>query len=128
MMEKKDFIGIWNGITEKSRQRIIDDIYRYNIKQSKKEKNITILTRDLISKDFESSGQIAREYWEAFLENFDPKTVLEQSTWKMGKIEGNYAEVIIQYRKSERPAILQMYKEKGIWKIGLVETFWTAIR
>ncbi|HOP85841.1 MAG TPA: hypothetical protein PKZ54_05120 [Syntrophorhabdaceae bacterium] len=127
-MEIRDFRGIWEGITEKSKKRIIEDIYKYAEKQSKKEKKANPLNREMIFEDFNNCGPLSREYWNAFLENFDPKTALEQSAWKMGKIEGNYAEVIIHYKKSERPAIVQMYKEKGVWKLGLVETFWTWIK
>ncbi len=126
-MQLRDFKGIWECLTEKSKQRIVDDTYKSYLKLSKKH-NITVPSKKDIFNDFETIGNTAKEYWEAFLENFDPKTVLEQSTWKMGKVTGNYAEIIIHYRKSERPAILQMYNEKGIWKTGLVETFWTSIR
>ncbi len=127
-MESKDFKGIWQGITEKSKKRIVEDVYKEEQKLSKKENKPMVLTKEMIFDDFNSVGPISKAYWNAFLEVFDPVTVLEQSTWKMGKIEGNYAEVIIQYRKSERPAIVQMYNEKGEWKLGLVETFWTSIR
>jgi len=34
-----------------------------------------------------------------------------------------YAEIVIKYKKSENPFHLKMYKEDGIWKVGLVETF-----
>jgi len=124
----KDFKGIWEGITEKSKKRITEDIYSYAEKQSKKEKRENPLNKEMIFEDFNNCGPLSREYWHAFLENFDPNTVLEHSTWKMGKIKGNYAELIIHHKKSERPAIVQMYKEKGVWKLGLVETFWTWIR
>jgi len=128
MMHLKNYKGIWDCLTEKSKQRIVDDTFKDILKISKENKKFVTYTKDMVFNDFEAAGTIAKEYWDAFLDNFDPVTVLEQSTWKMGKIEPNYAEVIIHYRKSERPAILQMFKEKGIWKTGLVETFWTSIR
>jgi len=127
MMQSRDLKGIWECLTENSKQRIVDDTYKSYIRLSKKE-NISVPSKKDIFIDFETIGNTAKEYWEAFLENFDPKTVLEQSEWKMGKVKGDYAEILIHYRKSERPAILQMYREKGIWKTGLVETFWTSIR
>lgn len=127
MMQSRDLKGIWDCLTEKSKQRIVDDTYKSYLKLAKKENIPTPSKKDILN-DFETVGRIAREYWEAFLENFDPKTVLEQSEWKIGKVEGNYAEIIIHYKKSERPAILQMFKERGVWKTGLVETFWTSIR
>lgn len=128
MMQVKNYKGIWDGITDKSRDTIVDDTYKAISKESSKNKKPMPYTKEMIRKDFSEAGSLSKEYWEAFLDNFDPITVLEQSTWKMGKIEGNKAEVVLQYRKSERPALLQMFKEKGFWRFGLVETFWTSIR
>jgi hypothetical protein len=41
----------------------------------------------------------------------------------MGEIEKDKAEIILQYRKSEKPAILKMFKEDNEWKVGLDESF-----
>jgi hypothetical protein len=49
---------------------------------------------------------------------------LKDSFWEVGKVEKNYAEVLVRYKKSENPTILRLYKEKDIWKFGLVESFW----
>jgi hypothetical protein len=51
--------------------------------------------------------------------------VLEHSTWKINLIKNEYAEVNILYKKSGKPAILKIYKEDNMWKIGLEETFGT---
>jgi hypothetical protein len=50
--------------------------------------------------------------------------VLEQSRWEMGFIKKNEAEIILMYKKSDRPTRLKMFKENDVWKVGLVETFW----
>lgn len=128
LMEAKDFCGIWQGITERSKKRIVDDIYKEEARLSKKENRSAFYTKEMIFHDFNTCNKISKEYWHAFLTNFDPKMALEQSTWSIGKIEQNYAEVILHYRKSERPAVLQVFKENGVWKLGLVETFWASIR
>jgi hypothetical protein len=67
----------------------------------------------------------AKGYWSGYLSSFDPKTVLEQSAWKMGEIKKDRAEIILRYRKSSNDAILKMYREEGSWKVGLDETFST---
>ena len=41
----------------------------------------------------------------------------------MGQVKNDRAEVIIRYKRSERPAIIQMFREDGVWKVGLEETF-----
>ncbi len=43
----------------------------------------------------------------------------------MGHIRPDSAELLITHKRSQKPARLQMFKENGTWKVGLVETFWT---
>ena len=54
--------------------------------------------------------------------------MLEQSTWEMGPIGKQQAEIILQYKKAEQPARLKMFKEENQWKVGLIETFGTERR
>lgn len=124
MMKLKNYERIWSHLTEKSKATIIDDTYKAIIKQGSTQEG-KAYTKDEIKKDFQSGGTIAKAYWDSYLENFDPDLILNQSSWKMGKIEGNKAEIIIQYKKAERPANLKMFKEGDIWKVGLEETFGT---
>jgi hypothetical protein len=49
--------------------------------------------------------------------------VLEECDWKMGNIKKSEAEIVLQYKKSDKPAILKMYKENDEWKVGLEESF-----
>jgi len=82
-------------------------------------------TEEQIRTDFEKGGEIAREYWGAYLSQFDPTMVLKESRWTMGEIKKDRAEIAIRYKKSEHDAILKMFREGGAWKVGLDETFST---
>ena len=81
--------------------------------------------RQDVRRDFENGGPLARNYWGGFLRRFDPDVALEHSRWRMGAIETNRAEILLTHEGAERPAVLRMYREGGIWKVGLAETFWT---
>jgi len=80
---------------------------------------------DAVRIDFVEGGSIAREYWDAFLRNFDPDAVLEHSRWEIGSVGKDRAEILLTHRGAERPAVLKMFLEGGGWKAGLVETFWS---
>lgn len=124
MMKAKNYASIWSSLTEKSKGIIVDDTYKAIMKQSST-KGTQPYTKEVIREDFQRGGIISKTYWDSYFENFDPDLVLNHSSWKMGKIEEGRAEIIIQYKKSERPANLRMFKEGGIWKVGLEETFGT---
>jgi hypothetical protein len=66
---------------------------------------------------------LSRAYWTAYVENFDPSLVLEESKWTMKSIEKTEAEIEILWRKGEGPVHLAMVKEHGKWKVALIETF-----
>ena len=119
-MKERDYRKIWSLVTVKSKDTIVEDIYKAEGARGR-----TDLTRQSISQDLGNGGPLCRSYWDGFLENFNPDTVLNQSKWDLGKFQKDRGEIVIKYRKSERPAVLQMYKEQGLWKTGLVETFWT---
>jgi len=56
---------------------------------------------------------------------FNPEIVLNESKWSVRAVERDKAEINILYRKSTRPAILQLFREDERWKVGLQETFGT---
>ena len=118
-MKVKDYPSIWMFLSERSKEAIIGDVYKASasagIEYSKKQ----------IYQDFSIGGLLSKSYWNGFLKTFDPDMVLEHSKWGIGTVKKDEAEIIITYKKSERPAILKMFKENGHWKVGLVETFWT---
>jgi hypothetical protein len=118
-MKVKDYPAIWTALTIKSRKTIAGEVYKF-VKTAERDG----YTIDAVNDDFTSGGPTAKSYWDAFLGNFSPDVVLEQSRWEMGQIHGGKAEIDILFRKSERPAKLKMFREGGQWRVGLVETFW----
>lgn len=118
LLKKSDFKNAWELLTEKSRKAVIDDVYNVSKKLGQE------IKKEAVAKDFNSNGVIFNSYWNAYIQNFNPDMVLEQSKWEIGRIGKDEAEIIINYKKSEKPAIVKMLKENGAWKIGLVETFW----
>jgi hypothetical protein len=120
MMKAKNYEKIWSLLTQKSKDVIVDDVYK-----AEGNKAGAGVTKKGIASDFSGGGPLSRSYWNGFFDNFNPDTVLTQSRWDIGKFEKDQGEIVIKYKKSDGPAILQMHKEHGSWKVGLVETFWT---
>ena len=116
-MKEKNYPNIWTFLTVKSKNIIVDDVLKAEEKAGRK------YTKEDIGKDFAAGNQLSRLYWNSYLDNFNPDSVLEESTWEMPKIEKNRAEIEIRKRKSAGPAMLQMFKEEGKWVVGLRETF-----
>jgi hypothetical protein len=108
----------WKLLSEHSCERIIDDVYKAS------EKVNASLTREKVAQDFENRGSLFQNYWSSFRNSLNPDAVLDQSRWEMGAVKESKAEILIWGRKADRPARLQMFREKNIWKLGLVETFW----
>ncbi|MCL4490447.1 MAG: hypothetical protein M1510_00870 [Nitrospirae bacterium] len=118
-LKEKRFADAWELLTVKSRDTVIDEVYR-DINKTKAK-----IGKEVIREEFDKKGDLFLIYWNAFVKDFDPATVLEQSVWNMGKIKENKAIIILQYKKTEYPAELKIYKENGKWQFGLVESFWT---
>jgi hypothetical protein len=118
-LKTKEYKSAWNLLSKRSQGTIIKDIYK-----ASNEVGANTAIED-IQQDFDNSGLISKNYWEAFLDTFDPNLILENSMWEIGYIKENKAEIIIKQKKSEEPARLTLFKENNKWKVGLVETFWT---
>ena len=116
-MQKGDYPSLWAGLTAETQRRIIRSVQKEAGKTGPEESETSI------REDFEKGGVLARAYWDAYLAQFNPKMVLEESTWKMGGVNKDRADIILRYKKAHNDAILQMYREAGIWKVGLEETF-----
>jgi hypothetical protein len=116
-LKELDFEAVWNTLSEKSRESIINDVYETSVKMGG-----TVQREDII-RDFEMRGVMFTNYWKSFLRKFDADIVLEQSLWKMGNVSETKAEIIIQYNKFSNPTTLKMLKENDTWKVGLNETF-----
>lgn len=119
-MKVKDYNKIWDSITAKSKETIIEDVARALEKSGAKQ-----YTEEQLKDDFSSCSVNCKAYWKGYLSNFNPDTVIEQSKWDIGIIKRDKAEIIVTYKRSERPAVIKMYKEDGTWKVGLTETFWS---
>jgi hypothetical protein len=118
-MQRGDYAALWRGLTAGTQRTIVRNVEKALDKAGKAQ------TEEIIRRDMESGGELAKGYWSGYLSSFDPKTVLDQSTWKMGEIKKDRSEIILRYRKSSDDAILKMYREEGSWKVGLDETFST---
>jgi hypothetical protein len=116
-MKAKQYPGIWDGLTAKTKQSILDAVSRESKRAG------TEIARDKIAADFETGGIIARTYWDGYLYVFNPEMVLEQSKWTIGLVKSDKVEINILYKKSAKPAILQLFREDERWKVGLDETF-----
>jgi hypothetical protein len=121
-MKEGNYPKIWSILSEKSKSIIIDDVDKAIGKAG------ASYTKEYIDNDFARGGLLSLSYWTKYVENFNPDLALEESKWEMGKIEKNRAEIIIQHKKSRKPATLKMFKEDGAWKVGLEETFRTSRR
>jgi len=118
-IKKSEFETSWDLLSEKSKNRIIKEIYDVS------RDNGAEIEKDVIRKSFRQNGLIASNFWNAARSKFNPDMVLEESHWEIGFIRNSKAEITITYRKSSHPSRLKMYKEQGYWRVGLVETFWS---
>jgi len=119
-MKDRSYNKIWDSITAQSRATIIEDVIRALEKSGKES-----VDNQQIVADFNNCETLCKAYWNSYLEHFSPVAVLEQSKWDIGVIKRDKTEIIVTYKRSERPAVIKMYKEDGTWKVGLTETFWS---
>lgn len=118
-LKSHKYVGAWNSMTEKSHDTIVNDVY-----DSIKKSGDNSVSREKIAADFAECGELCTSYWTSFMQYFDPKVVLDDSTWSTGDSDKNYCEIILQYKDAPKPAVLKMYKENGTWKVGFTESFW----
>ena len=116
-MKNKDYKAIWHGLTIKTKETIVNDVYK-----ASKKMDIEV-SKEELTKDFGEPGPNAKSYWDSYLKVFNPILVLEECNWAMGEVKKDEAEIYVLHKKSERPALLKMYKENEKWKLGLEESF-----
>ena len=116
-MAKKDFPALWRGLTAETQRAIVRNVHKAVVKEGK------TFTEEEVRADLEKGGGLALDYWGGYLSRFDPKTVLEESRWIFGEFKKDRAEILLRYRKSDYDAHLKMFREGGLWKVGLDETF-----
>jgi hypothetical protein len=121
-MQKKDYVRIWEDLTQNSKDTIVQDTIKAMASNAKE------YSAGQIMNDFACGEVLSQAYWNAFMKNFDPNMVLEQSKWEIESVKSDKAEIRILYKKASNPAILKMFKEQDRWKTGLVESFWTRKR
>jgi hypothetical protein len=124
-MKLRDYKSIWSRLTDKSRAAIVNDSYK---EIAAKTGNSSEYSKEVLERDFHSGGPIAKSYWDAYLQNFDPDWLLEESRWQIGELGKDRAEIVIHYRKGEGPVILVMTRQNADWKVGLMETFRPSAR
>lgn len=128
MMKEKNYVRVWFFLTHTSRNAIIDDTYKNMMHYAKEKGKGMAYSKGQIKDNFKMGGTIAQAYWNSYLDAFNPDMVLEQSRWEMGKVGRDRAQINVIYKKAERPAVIQMFKEEGAWRVGLTETFKSAKR
>jgi hypothetical protein len=116
-MKQKNYTAIWQYLSAESKKSTVEMVYK-SLRKSK-----ISLDRERVGDDFAAGGELAKAYWDSYLNIFDPDTVLLQSRWEMGDIKKDRATINILYRKSNNPAILLLYREENRWKVGMEETF-----
>ncbi len=118
-MQHKDYVTIWAGLSGKSHDTIVSDTFKA-LKSSP-----GTYTEALVADDFTRGDALARAYWDAYLQHFDPVMILQDSRWEMGSMKDDSAQITITYKKAAKPATLHMVREEGRWKVGLTESFWS---
>jgi hypothetical protein len=118
-MGKGDVLALWKGLSSVSQRIIVKNVHR------EVKKTDSGVSEDAVRTDFENGGLLSRKYWAGYLSSFNPKSVLEESTWTMGPVKNGKAVVVLRHRKASHDAQLKMFFEKGAWKVGLEETFST---
>ncbi|MDO8738190.1 MAG: hypothetical protein Q7J17_04360 [Candidatus Deferrimicrobium sp.] len=127
-MKSRDYPAIFAALSAKSRETIVAET---SSALAAADPRPSVLARDpapgpdAVRRDFVAGGPIARDYWDAFLRRFDPDAALERSRWEIGSVGKDRAEILLTHRGADRPATLKMFREDGVWKAGLVETFWS---
>lgn len=117
LLKERQYREIWMGLTTKTQESITERVIKESAKRGQP------LTKEQTLTDFAGGGALSKAYWDAYVSTFNPDMALKESAWKLGTIKKDYAEVILQHKKAEKPAVLQLKKEGGTWKVGLEETF-----
>ncbi|MBW6484679.1 MAG: hypothetical protein K0B01_00795 [Syntrophobacterales bacterium] len=118
-LKAKEYKTVWEFLTKKSQETIVKDTYKSF------SKTVVKHSREEIAADFRRGEGVAGEYWQGYLSVFDPDLALNQSAWSIGTLRKERAEIRLLYKKAKEPAVLRMSMEKGRWKVGLVESFWS---
>jgi hypothetical protein len=119
LLKEKNYGTLWGYLSKRSQATIIGD----TMKNLGGASDVAVRKAE-IEKDFSGAGNIARAYWSGFLAVFNPDSVLDESRWTIESVKKESAVIVLRHRKAEAPVQMRMVKEDGLWRIGLVETFW----
>ncbi len=118
-MKARNYRGIWERLTEKSRETVADETLDALARDGAKGTG-----REALLADFRDGGPLAKTYWDGFLAYFNPDTALAESRWEAAATGPGRVLILITHKMADRPAAVEMFLEGGAWKLGLVETFW----
>jgi len=99
VMKSRDYPAIFAVLSAKSRETIVAQT-----SASLAAAKMAVPGREAVRNDFVEGGPIAREYWDAFLRNFDPDSVLEHSRWEIGSVGKDRAEIHITHHGADNTA------------------------
>jgi hypothetical protein len=118
-MAKRDFPALWRALTAETQRNIIRNVRKAEGKTGHD------YPEEAVRADFEKGETLARQYWDAYLSRFDPKTILEESRWTFGEFKKDRVEILLRHHKSDYDAHLKLFREGNLWKVGLDESFST---
>jgi len=124
-MKARDYPAIFAALSAKSRETIVAETTSA-LAAARTAPPGKPPDPDAVRRDFIAGGPIAHDYWDAFLHRFVPDLALEHSRWEIGSADKDRAEILLTHHGADHPAVLQMFREDGGWKVGLVETFWKS--
>ena len=117
-LKEHNFKKLWRLLTLSSRQYIVGSIENSLIKNNVK------IGKNRIYKNMSDGGYIAKAYWDGFLKTFKTSMVLKYSVWKIKSIGSKKAQIEIDYKYAKGPTFLKIYKQKGKWRFGLIESLY----
>ena len=117
-LKEHNYDKLWSLLTNDSKKYIVNSIEK-SIK-----KNHGKITEKKIYGNMSKGGYIAKAYWKGFLKTFKPNMVLKYSIWKVKSIGSNIAQIEINYKYGKGNTIFDVYKQKGKWKFGLIESLY----
>ena len=120
-LKEHNYDKLWGLLTDNSKKYIAD-----SIEKSFKKNHVKIGEKKIYG-NMSEGGYIAKAYWGGFLKTFKPNTVLKYSIWKVKSIGSNKAQIAINYKYGKGSTIFDVYKQRGKWKFGLIESLYGRI-
>lgn len=114
-----DSRAAWGFLTSKSKDAVVSEV----VSRLPQEKRGAEAVKR-IRADFDGNGDASAAYWKSLLSRVDAGTVLRESRWEPGEIDGVRASILITRVGSNRAAVVALSREKdGAWRLDLSDTF-----